>query len=96
MRTNELPRGVVPGLATSTTRGDLAIEMGSVTGVSATGRYKAFAATFANRPLVVVTGIRSAGSVTPALYGTPAVGSFRVRMQAVGSTMLQYIAMGAR
>ena len=73
-----------------------AYEAGTVTGVSATGRYKSFRTVFSVRPIVTVSAIRSAGSLGPLLYGTPATGSFRVRMDAVGSTMLSYIAIGAR
>lgn len=71
-------------------------EAGTVAGVSATGRYKVFATAFSARPQVAVSAIRSAGTIAPLLYGTPAAGSFRVRMDRVGSTMLSYVAVGAR
>lgn len=93
---NQLPPEATPRLPLSTGANPDAYEAGTVTGVSATGRYKSFAASFTVRPIVTISPMRGAGSNNAVLYGTPNVGSFRVRMDRVGSTMLGYIAIGRR
>lgn len=94
---NIVPGGRVTGIPRSNSAGAQdAYEYGTITGVSATGRYKTYSVAFASRPIVNISAIRSAGSQNPLLYGTPNVGSFRIRMDSVGSTMLTYTAFGAR
>jgi hypothetical protein len=70
------------------------LEHGTVTGVTATGRYKVFTTAFGGAPDVVFTEIT--GSLAARLMGTPVAGSFGAKLTAAGTQDLMFQAWGAR
>jgi hypothetical protein len=69
-------------------------EHGTVTGVTATGRYKVFTTAFGGVPDVVFTEIT--GSLASRLMGTPTAGSFGAKLTAAGTQDVMFQAWGAR
>jgi len=69
------------------------LEHGTVTGVTATGRYKTLTG-FSGVPDVVCTEIT--GSLASRLMGTPTAGSFGVKLTAAGTQDVMFQAWGAR
>ena len=71
------------------------LEHGTITGVTATGRYKTFTTAFGGVPDVVCYEI---GTSAPAsrLFGTPDAGSFMVKLSSTGTRVLMFQAWGAR
>ena len=69
-------------------------EHGTVSGVTATGRYKVFADTFGGVPDVVCQEI--VGSLANRLKGTASPGSFQVQLTAAGTQDITYVAWGQR
>lgn len=68
------------------------LEHGTITGVTATGRYKTFTTAFSAEPQVVITG----EGANARLAHAPAAGSFKVELDAGGTVDAGYIAWGAR
>ena len=69
-------------------------EHGTVTEVTATGRYKVFTTAFGGVPDVVFTEIT--GSLASRLMGTPVAGSFGVKLTTAGTQDVMFQAWGAR
>jgi hypothetical protein len=67
------------------------LEHGTVTGVTATGRYKTLTG-FTGVPNVVVTGEDGNARLAQA----PVAGSFKAELDAAGTKNVQFIAWGAR
>jgi len=70
------------------------LEHGTITGVTATGRYKVFTTAFGGVPDVVPTEIT--GSLAGRLMGTPTAGSFGAKLTAAGTQDVMFQAWGAR
>ena len=70
-------------------------EHGTVTGVTATGRYKLFTTAFGGVPDVVCYEIGSA-AIASRLMGTPVAGSFKVNLTSAGTQDMMFHAWGAR
>ena len=69
-------------------------EHGTVSGVTATGRYKTFTTAFGGVPDVVCQEI--VGSLASRLKGTASAGSFQVYLTATGTQDIVFMAWGAR
>ena len=70
------------------------LEHGTITGVTATGRYKTFDQAFGGVPDVVCYEIT--GSNASRLKGTAAAGSFAVKLTTAGTVDLMFHAWGVR
>ena len=69
------------------------LEHGTVSGVTATGRYKVFDAAFGGVPDVVCYENKS---IESRLMGTATLGSFQVQLSATGTQDLTFMAWGNR